>query len=219
MPGFQLPNITEDNLRDYHRKHFPNTPAPEGSLLQYLPTIDDEDHEYDDYLGYYPDGTERTLTDEQIAIFRHSEVQKMIRLVRKAADDGTLPSSETAVAEALTGTRDTEEGPLNTTVSEPHRQEVRLDATKVFIGQMHPDQSSRSSGQPTKRPANGSLDHNASQTRPRKRRKKINNERRTPINGIRYNPEDYLDESGEHTFRRKCREADEIKEETVNLDY
>lgn len=27
-------------------------------------------------LGYYEDGTKRTLTDEQIAIFRHSEVWK-----------------------------------------------------------------------------------------------------------------------------------------------
>jgi len=109
---------------------------------------------------------------------------------------------------------------LNITTSESHEQEVQIDASKVFIGQMRPDhQSSRSSNQPAKRRANGSLDRDASQAKPRKRRKKINNERRTPINGIRNNPEDYLDESGEQTFRRKCREADEIKEETVNLDY
>lgn len=31
---------------------------------------DDDD---DDGLGYYPDGVKRTLTDEQILMFRHSE--------------------------------------------------------------------------------------------------------------------------------------------------
>jgi hypothetical protein len=33
----------------------------------------------DDCLGYYSDGVKRTLTDEQIAIFRHSEIQNLLR--------------------------------------------------------------------------------------------------------------------------------------------
>lgn len=41
----------------------------------------DED---EDGLGYYPDGVKRTLTDEQIAIFRHSELEAM-RRVRESA--------------------------------------------------------------------------------------------------------------------------------------
>ncbi len=36
----------------------------------------DED---DDGLGYYDDGVKRTLTDEQIAIFRHSEMEALKR--------------------------------------------------------------------------------------------------------------------------------------------
>lgn len=32
-----------------------------------------------DGLGYYDDGMKRTLTDEQIAIFRHSEIQALLR--------------------------------------------------------------------------------------------------------------------------------------------
>ena len=35
--------------------------------------------EEDDDLGYYPDGVKRTLTDDQIAIFRHSEVYSIVR--------------------------------------------------------------------------------------------------------------------------------------------
>jgi Protein of unknown function (DUF3807) len=37
--------------------------------------LDDEN----DGLGYYPDGVKRTLTDEQIQIFRHSEIHSLLR--------------------------------------------------------------------------------------------------------------------------------------------
>ena len=40
----------------------------------------------DDGLGYYEDGTKRTLSDEQIAIFRHSEIQALLRDRRHAAE-------------------------------------------------------------------------------------------------------------------------------------
>ena len=39
----------------------------------------DADDEYDDGLGYYPDGVKRTLTDQQIAMFRHSEIYALLR--------------------------------------------------------------------------------------------------------------------------------------------
>ena len=38
----------------------------------------EQEHEEDNGLGYYPDGVKRTLTDAQIAIFRHSEIQGML---------------------------------------------------------------------------------------------------------------------------------------------
>jgi hypothetical protein len=40
----------------------------------------------EDGLGYYENGTKRTLTDEQIAIFRHSEIQALLRDRRHAAE-------------------------------------------------------------------------------------------------------------------------------------
>ena len=33
----------------------------------------------EDDLGYYPDGVKRTLTDDQIAMFRHSEIYSILR--------------------------------------------------------------------------------------------------------------------------------------------
>lgn len=38
-----------------------------------------EEDEDEDGLGYYSDGVKRTLTDEQIAIFRHSEIENLRR--------------------------------------------------------------------------------------------------------------------------------------------
>lgn len=46
--------------------------------------------EEDDHLGYYDDGVKRTLTDDQIAMFRHSEIQTLLRERRhrqEAADE------------------------------------------------------------------------------------------------------------------------------------
>lgn len=40
----------------------------------------------DDNLGYYPDGVKRTLTDEQIEIFRHSELEALRRADEKAVE-------------------------------------------------------------------------------------------------------------------------------------
>jgi hypothetical protein len=40
----------------------------------------------DDGLGYYPDGVERTLTDEQIAMFRHTEIQAIARELGQAQE-------------------------------------------------------------------------------------------------------------------------------------
>ena len=59
-----------------------------------------------DDLGYYPDGTKRTLTDEQIAMFRHSEVYSILRerQVRKEnleADEGD--QSETVASQLEEG--------------------------------------------------------------------------------------------------------------------
>jgi hypothetical protein len=49
----------------------------------------EEYYEEDDGLGYYPDGVKRTLTDEQIAIFRHSELEAL-----KRAEDRTSKNNE-----------------------------------------------------------------------------------------------------------------------------
>jgi hypothetical protein len=52
----------------------------------------------DDGLGYYEDGMKRTLTDEQIAIFRHSEIQTLLR-DRRHAEEAKEDQHDSPVAE------------------------------------------------------------------------------------------------------------------------
>jgi len=54
--------------------------------------------EADDGLGYYPDGTKRTLTDEQIAMFRHSEIQAILRKRRLRKENGEHSDADSTPA-------------------------------------------------------------------------------------------------------------------------
>lgn len=60
----------------------PTAFTPEASAVQ---APSDEE---DDGLGYYPDGVKRILTDEQVAMFRHSEIQTLLRELRHRREDG-----------------------------------------------------------------------------------------------------------------------------------
>ncbi|KAH0612102.1 uncharacterized protein H6S33_010154 [Morchella sextelata] len=83
---FPIPTITPEDLAAFDETHFSPTahthltanflPPPDPSAAA-APAEDEEDT-----LGYYPDGTKRTLTDTQISIFRHSEIQDLLRRKR-----------------------------------------------------------------------------------------------------------------------------------------
>ncbi|KAF8865327.1 hypothetical protein BDZ45DRAFT_736438 [Acephala macrosclerotiorum] len=83
------PVISHDELAAFHATHFSST-AVEHFAVNFLGPVEEEQYmeeeEEDDGLGYYEDGTKRTLTDEQIAIFRHSEIQALMRERRRAAE-------------------------------------------------------------------------------------------------------------------------------------
>jgi len=85
----------QDDLRQYHAAHFPNAPSPEsylhGAVAEAAQEEEATQEEYtyeDESLGYYEDGTERTLTDEQIAMFRHTEIQTILRDRRRRREEG-----------------------------------------------------------------------------------------------------------------------------------
>ncbi|KAK4659594.1 hypothetical protein QC762_111700 [Podospora pseudocomata] len=91
--SIQVPTISQADMLAFHEQHFAQF-ATDHFHSQFLrPSLDDQElilsheqeeeyyyeEEEDDGLGYYPDGVKRTLTDEQIAIFRHSELEALRR--------------------------------------------------------------------------------------------------------------------------------------------
>lgn len=54
----------------------------------------DEWAEEDDGLGYYEDGVKRTLTDEQIEIFRHSELEALRREAERGSKRKSAPAQD-----------------------------------------------------------------------------------------------------------------------------
>ncbi|CAG8123289.1 unnamed protein product [Penicillium nalgiovense] len=75
----QVPTVTLEDLQAFQSKHFP------GQQLAVFPQENEETADED--LGYYPDGVKRTLTDEQIRIFRHSEIHALLRERQLQADE------------------------------------------------------------------------------------------------------------------------------------
>jgi hypothetical protein len=56
----------------------------------------------DDGLGYYPDGVKRTLTDEQIEMFRHSELHAIERKKAKEEERGVSTAPTEGNTDSLT---------------------------------------------------------------------------------------------------------------------
>ncbi|KAJ3495570.1 hypothetical protein NLG97_g3303 [Lecanicillium saksenae] len=91
--SFKVPTVSPDELASFHDAHFSSAavssfqqdfvaPNPQATVY------DDEAGDYweeEDDLGYYDDGVKRTLTDEQIEIFRHSELRELERAKEKAS--------------------------------------------------------------------------------------------------------------------------------------
>jgi Protein of unknown function (DUF3807) len=86
----------------------------EHFVTQFLGPVEEEyveEAEEDDGLGYYDDGVKRTLTDAQIAIFRHSEIQALLRERRHAAEPKDVDVAEQPSRPAA-DQRESEEGEL-----------------------------------------------------------------------------------------------------------
>ncbi|KAI9805397.1 MAG: hypothetical protein M1825_000648 [Sarcosagium campestre] len=88
MAKLHIPTITLTDLQVFHAAHFPQ-PASAAEPLE----------ELNRSLGYYADGRPRTLTDEQIAIFRHSEIHALRQARERAlalgiSDTEQVDSSE-----------------------------------------------------------------------------------------------------------------------------
>ncbi|KAL8976503.1 MAG: hypothetical protein Q9177_006842, partial [Variospora cf. flavescens] len=67
------------DLEAFHRAHLGNSLSITSAGADNNPVASGQEEEEDDDLGYYPDGVKRTLTDEQITMFRNSEIYSILR--------------------------------------------------------------------------------------------------------------------------------------------
>ncbi|RLM00732.1 hypothetical protein CFD26_108287 [Aspergillus turcosus] len=135
-----IPLSTED-LQAFQAKHFPSSQQVTSVNYTYSETVDEE-FDDDDGLGYYPDGVKRTLTDEQIRIFRHSEIHSLLRAKQLREEELAEEARELTpvgrVAEGVT------EGQERTPSGVPDGQQEKIPEAKEDTG-LEPNEAQDSS--------------------------------------------------------------------------
>ncbi|KAJ2903433.1 hypothetical protein MKZ38_009918 [Zalerion maritima] len=81
-----------DSASQGFQSQFLEPDRPQESLETHLQQGTDLEEEEDDGLGCYADGVKRTLTDEQIAIFRHSEIEALRRVQDRQEGFASTPT-------------------------------------------------------------------------------------------------------------------------------
>ncbi|KAJ5218164.1 uncharacterized protein N7498_000263 [Penicillium cinerascens] len=113
----QVPSVTLEDLQAFQAAHFPGCHKP--LIPPAAETAHEDNYNYDaeEDLGYYPDGVKRTLTDEQIRIFRHSEIHALLRARQLEEDDAEYEArrqvAEKDESEAENGPEDDAPGTAN----------------------------------------------------------------------------------------------------------
>jgi hypothetical protein len=224
-------NHGKDDLLSFQFSHFGDNTKPDTffvdpeQALNYCPELDDLG---DDGLGWYDDGVKRTLTDEQIEMFRHTEIEQLMRKRRLEADeeaeedDGDDDDDD----DFYEPTEFAEIGVSNAHISEPRSpvSDASSLEAELFSGaattrptqpkprplpkKQHSQSSRAESAQPKGAPP------------PRSRQRKVEvpydqrNKRKW---------ESYIDDTdplhGSMTHRRLVRELDGQQNESVTIDY
>lgn len=110
----------QEDLQAFQASHFPG--HPQTIILPSADPAVENDH-YDEEeadLGYYQDGVKRTLTDEQIEIFRHSEIHALLRKRQLEQDRAEYEARRTKSKDELRDTVSTkDEAPSPTNSPNP----------------------------------------------------------------------------------------------------
>lgn len=174
------------------------------TALNYDPQVDD------DGLGYYEDGVKRTLTDEQIEMFRHSEIETMLRDQKLQAEQDWTEAEHKDV-----------------TAGEEHRAERAVspvsDASSMedeLLGLGRAESVEPPFSAIQRRRSQSSRSGTSYSTDPKMRQRAYE----TPYEQRHKRKwEDYIEENdpleGSLTHRRIVREMDEQHDESVDLDY
>ena len=94
----------------FHAAHFPGQPTPKLTTTQQPAVGETESAQVvvavNDDLGYYEDGVKRTLTDAQIKLFRHSEIQRLLSERRAAREKDIARSTNKGNGSSSPATRE-----------------------------------------------------------------------------------------------------------------
>lgn len=157
---------------------------------------------HEEQLGFYEDGTERTLTDEQIAMFRHSEIQRLIRrhqIGLENADDDNAMADDSE--------RERKRKRIESPVTKSNNAVILLDSLNHVK-----ETTCRKTVTYAVNDSQSSLKKSAGKKKRKRSRPEI------------YKPEKqdkkkFMHKEEDRTFRRICREADDLKNSEVELDY
>jgi hypothetical protein len=133
------------------------------------------------------------LTDEQIAIFRFSEIQEMIKRHTREMEDKDDDDERKATAE-----------------DKAKKEDRKNDA---------PSTDPLSSSTPARPTSSNKRALSSSNGRPHSNVSKKRKHGSSLSQNIRLDPDGFKDEGASQTYRRICREMDEQKSESVELDY
>ncbi|KAK0259901.1 hypothetical protein LTR91_000513 [Friedmanniomyces endolithicus] len=206
----------------FQYSHYGDHTKPENwfvdaeTALQYGSTLTSEE----DGLGYYADGTKRTLTDEQVAMFRHSEIEHLLRERRLVRDEEEYQNREP-------------EGGVEEAPRSPISDISSLEGDLVGLAAPAPPKPAyngsakhrtakkqRSKAQPQRQPSQSSRSDTSWSTDPARRARR----EEVPY-GQRHKRkwENFVDEidsvEGSLTHRRIVRQLDEDTETALEIDY
>lgn len=184
----------QDDLYAFHARGFGATRAPahlipiEGSSSDHR-ILENAGGEDVDELGYYPDGVKRTLTDEQITMFRHSEVYSILRKRQVLAENRQADGYELSDSQLSDGEEVTE---------------AQISSDK--FAEAPPDQDTRYKGSKPGTKAQRNTNGLIPKTTGSNKRKRHIEDSDDP-------------QSQGHSFRRTARELDSLIEDDQILDY
>ncbi|KAI9811356.1 MAG: hypothetical protein M1827_005516 [Pycnora praestabilis] len=191
--NLQIPTITEDDFHTFYVQHFSPQSITHISTASTISEFENDLAGEDDGLGYYPDGRKRTLTDEQIAIFRHSEIQALLREQRHARENKE-PSEDGECDPGLAEA----EAELGEVLEDSEETTVPKDDDGEQTGLVEDDEQEY---EEFLRKEQAELQSSRSKKRKRKGAKATKST------------------ESEKTERRMAREEDDFKEEAGGLDY
>ncbi|KXL46499.1 MAG: hypothetical protein FE78DRAFT_79037 [Acidomyces sp. 'richmondensis'] len=228
MARLVVPIITEAELLAFQYKHFGDESKPNNWFIDANIALnfwlewrgegcDDEDG--GDGMRYYTDGTKRTLTDKQVGMFRHSEIQSLLRQRRLQIEgrekeqracnhygteeleacDNTIRSSASQGSSI--------EGEL---VSDSDLARSRASLSKPPVGQRKPQSGHCETA--------SSSNCRSSTTQRKRRHGEVPYDRRHKRQWEQY-IEDNDPIEGSMTHRRIVRELDDQTAEEVDMDY